>query len=463
MFPRKAFSLFLPYFLALDTYAATKLSLKETDRLIRASLAYLKATQVKETVSIERFKGEWLSQMGLDKDFVLLGKAGKAADDSNLFTTVSIYNILAEYYEKHPEFEEIAPMLEGAMENILRYKHPTRHSFGFWQYFPKRRAIWTKEERKTGNISLIRRSNNFDIEMKISNKAENVPDDADDTAQAHVAMFRHRSLANRQLLKPLDFQYEKIAPMFDAFLDLDRKSIPNVYNWRSRGFKHTGAYLTWFAHENRSLYLAFPHLDTVYLPLGLNDVDCVVNANVLAALEMYNERADSSGAPAACRYLRKVIRKKRAKVCGMYYPNWFNFHYNMSKAQSMGVHCVDEELPILVQDLLSNQTKKGSWSSYTIDSRRERDEIQATVYALNALLRLGDLSDTNVDEAVQRAFTFLLSKANDSGESTYWQGGIFFTGGTIVRKTAAWRSSAYTTALVLEALASYSHLLGGEP
>lgn len=437
--------------------AQSVLSHERANDLIGKAICYLQDAQVKETVGMTRFKGEWLSTMMLDKNFVLLGKVGKSADDSNFFTSVSTYTILADFYEKHPEYEELGPMLDEAMANLMRYKRPDTDTFGFWQYFPKRSPIWTEEEWRTGNISLIRRSNNFDIDLKISNKAENVPDDADDTALAYIAFYKHRILAKRGLVSPLTFHTPKLAPLFDAFLDVKRELIPNVYNWRGRGLDFTGAYLTWFAREIADIKYGFPKLDRVYLPLGINDVDCVVNANILATLSIYNEWDESVGKEASCKYLRKVIAKKKTKVCGMYYPNWYTFHYNMSKAKKLGVDCVDDHLPLLVQDLLKHQKKEGYWNSYKINNpKRNRDRIQATVYALNALLRLGDRNVSAVEDAIQRAFAYLLSKAEFEKDSVHWKGGIFFTGGTIVRKTAAWRSSAYTTALVLEALSQYT-------
>ena len=52
-----------------------------------------------------------------------------------------------------------------------------------------------------------------------------------------------------------------------------------------------------------------------------------------------------------------------------------------------------------------------------------------------------------------------MSKGIESEHSLSWPGGIFFSGGTIVRKTVLWRSDAYTTALVLESLVKYLDLL----
>ena len=309
--PRKAmlaavFGL-LPIFLASKAFShSSKVDYPSTVRFADKALSFIVNSQVKKTVGIRQFKGEWQSDMELDRDFILLGKKGYKAKDSNLFTTGAIHNILAQIILLYPEYGYLRPVLIDAMDNLLRYKKPNADTYGFWQYLPKRPHILSEDDK---SLPLIRRSNNFFIKKKIVNYAENVPDDADDTAMMLKAYKLHHKVTGHQVAR-----VQSISPIFDQYLDVKRKRMVNLYNIKGRGKHATSAFLTWFARERRNFSTAVPKQDKVYLPLGVNDVDCVVNANVLDTLTYYNELEQSKGSKYACQYLRDSIKKNRSKI-----------------------------------------------------------------------------------------------------------------------------------------------------
>ena len=80
---------------------------------ITNGIKYLSDTQVKETQNIEKFKGEWACYEDVDKSTPRIGKAGYSAYDSNLFTTATIHNSLAEIYLINPNLKEIPRMLQS--------------------------------------------------------------------------------------------------------------------------------------------------------------------------------------------------------------------------------------------------------------------------------------------------------------------------------------------------------------
>ncbi|MBF0314806.1 MAG: hypothetical protein HQK52_15400 [Oligoflexia bacterium] len=478
----RAFIVTILLFIYSSSLTMASLDLGETKQLIDASLLYLSNAQIKESVGIERFRGEWESTIHIEHSLPLLGFAGKKDYDSNNFTNTSIYNILApilldkQYSQEYAG--KIIPMLNSSIINILKYKNPATKTFGFWQFLPKRDHMWTLDERRNSldNPPLIRRSNNIWYRVRMVNHAENVPDDADDTATAYLALKYHHMLGELfpEVWSSQEIQEiptTKIAPFFDEFKDVLREARVNLLNRRGRITPFGGAFLTWFEHDDIKhrgiggfIYDLFPHRNQVYLPFGINDVDCVVNANVITALAVYGENLDNDGYNNSCDYLKKVITLKRYKICGMYYPNWNTFFYNATKAYSRGADCIGETLlKKMISDLIENQRDQGEWNSYR-RWRGEYDKVSATAFAVAALanyLVINKNHDEIALESLRRGLHFLLSKTiwDNERANAHWPGGIFFSGGTVVRKGVVWVSDAFTTALVVDALVNYRKLL----
>jgi hypothetical protein len=58
-------------------------------------------------------------------------------------------------------------------------------------------------------------------------------------------------------------------------------------------------------------------------------------------------------------------------------------------------------------------------------------------------------------ESIRRAITFIDSEKKIEQNQVSWTGGVFFSGGTIVRNILYFTSDAYTTALVAMAYQKY--------
>ncbi len=115
----------------------------------------------------------------------------------------------------------------------------------------------------------------------------NVPNDADDTAMA-TALLR---LENGRTIDATPLH------LITRYRDTRRFKFDSRDTWSS---KNTGAFLTWLKDENLETF-ATPNSGV--MPMGVNNVDCVVNANVLFSLALN----DMKGAPGF---------RKRALSCG---------------------------------------------------------------------------------------------------------------------------------------------------
>jgi len=260
-------------------------------------IAYLEAIQITETQDGVRYKGEWPTQMCLQRNFVMLGKS-RCLDDSNCFSVASIHNILAQIYLSYPEYEQIPPMLDPAFEQVMTYKHGD--VFNFWKLLPPTRNL------KRGVVPypqpMVRRPTNFDLYGIYVNNAANVVEDADDTAFAYIAMaLRKKILESYPLADEHHFDTDSLGIILDGYRDKNRKN-RHWFNMYSGNDHDTGAYLTWLGKEyefekwnfffdtfHDIFFLApfsecYPHPYKPYIPYGSNNIDAVVNSNVINAL-----------------------------------------------------------------------------------------------------------------------------------------------------------------------------------
>ena len=129
----------------------------------------------------------------------------------------------------------------------------------------------------------------------------------------------------------------RVAPdavtVFADFRDLQRK--PHTYN-ALHHYEQTGAFMTWLWDETRpetprSLF-ARPDKG-VRIPFKMNDVDCVVNANVLKLLST-TQQTSTPGYQDSCNYLNAIVEKKGYYSCGMYYPSQWVLPYVLATAMS---------------------------------------------------------------------------------------------------------------------------------
>jgi hypothetical protein len=429
----------------------------KTLKYTQHALAYLETSQQKENDSIFHFKGEWETQMSMNFWFPLMG--GKNSSyDSNCFSVATIHNILAEIYLQYPEYRNIPPMLDLAFDRIMSYQ--SDGTFNFWNLLPPTKPLkWF--EKETGH--LVRRPNNFPLPIKFIQKAANVANDADDTAAGLIAIYLRNKINGHQIPDSLNNIHE----IFDRYTDSNRKN-RLWYNYWQRQGPNSGAYLTWLGDEHEFstnwnivqeafhlgiFYLPFskmfPKAYEPYIPYGSNDLDPVVNANILGLLSIY-ENNESIATDDATEFIENDIVDRNYNYAATYYPNRYHIPYYVSKAYKNGVQELEESSAIIEGYILEKYKEDGLWTSR--DLINNSDSLQSTVLAVNSLLNISGINSEQSQEAIVSGLEYIFSKSKATDNGIYWEGGVFFAGGTLVRHVLHWQSDAVTTALILEAL-----------
>ena len=439
---------FLIVVLYIQLICASSLKADESDQLrnlINRAIVYLDQVQVKNDSVPIRYKGEWASEIVNLKDLPLLGNKGYSCYDSNCFVTSSIHNILAEIYLIDPSYPQVPTILKLSVENILSFK--SGNSFNFWHELRVPENIRNRYTEK--NQITRRRSNHFNYSSGYTSCLFNIFNDADDSAEAFRAVSLYNKICTLNgLSDKLVWKPDSIGWIFNSYRDIDRSYI-NYYNFYKAHGMNTGAFLTWFGGERYTTFL-FPDRKGHNLPLGINDIDCVVNANILTALAEYGEE-NSQEAKQALNWIIKMIEKEKCNSCGYYYPTCFSLFYALSKAISKGVE-VREDITRKIKDqMINSQKNDGSWGDEI-----EGNDLLSSLYALNALIDLCDNSDRRLRMIIEKGLKFIERSANFHSDYCFWEGGAFFSVGGIARKSHIWKSRAYTTALAVEALSSYN-------
>ena len=411
------------------------------------------------------FKGEWPTKMGLRSSFFLLGKK-KTVDDSNCFAVASTHNALANIYLKNPNYESIIPMLEKSMPRILAYQNGVK--FNFWNALTPYRKL--KKSDIIGQQPLVRRPTNFKLKSKYINNAANVVEDSDDTALGYMALKLYAQVTSQDSIIPSS---KVISEIYENYRDIHRNN-RHWYNYLNGNDYETGAFLTWLGNEyefkkwhiakviahNATFFLSFsecfPHAYVPYIPYGSNDLDAVVNANVLSVLVNYNA-LHTEGTKDAVRYLNEKSSKKKYDRVGIYYPNRYQFPYAVANAYSNGVKSLEPAKNNIIKFLISKQNQNGSWSARKIVNKK--DILQSTAYAVNALLNFDGMDHAETRKSIEKGIHFLINSKSNYKNEFFWKGGVFFSGGTVVRNTLYWKSDAFTTAIVLNAFSNYNYLL----
>jgi hypothetical protein len=129
----------------------------------------------------------------------------------------------------------------------------------------------------------------------------------------------------------------------------------------------------------------------------------------------------------------------------------------VSEAYSNGAKELHEAASYIIEYLLETQNIDGSW--FSRKSINKKDVIQSTAYSLNTLINFGNFEQNHTTKAIESAIQFLLEQCIEDEKGTHWNGGVFFSGGTVLRKTLFWKSDAYTTSIILKAFANYRNYL----
>lgn len=436
------------------------------DSIITSGIDYLYNSQYQKNDSSKyQYKGEWISTMNLENQFILLGKKAKKHEDSNCFTVGTIYNSLARVYLMDSSRKEVLEMLDLAFPRILTYKNG--NLYNFWNLLPPQ--IQINKFKPSDKQALVRRPTHFPLKSKFVNKAANILEDADDTSIGYTAEYYNSILHPNN---PSLLESKEIAALFDQYRDVNRNN-RHWYN-HSRGFDdNTGAFLTWFGEEyqfkNWNIFKdmfhnlfhflpfsqAFPYMEKPYMPFGSNDIDAVVNANILQLLSLLDQK--SKGSKSSVAFIERKILNHKFDFAAAYYSNRYSIGYAVSQANKSGETSLQKSVDECVHFILENQESDGAWSSRK--AINQGDRIQSTVYALSTLLQTDSLTiNTHLCE-IEKGIQFLLSNAIIEKDKIHWEGGVFFSGGTMVRKTLFWKSDALTTALIVELLVHFQNVI----
>ena len=440
----------------------------ELKNYIEQGIKFIEGNQIQITKYGEFYKGEWPTTMQMDKSFFYLGGKKKKAFDSNCFSITGTHNALAEIYLMYPEYENIPHVLHLAFEKILTYKKGDY--FNFWNLLPPTRKLQRGD--LIGEQPMTRRPTNFPLKRKYIHNAANITEDADDTSFGYLAMAMNRKIFGNSAVNGLLQSPKRLAPIFSKYRDLNRSN----RHWFNhlRGNDHeTGAFLTWFGEENhfkkwnilKATYhngiwfhkssQCYPHPYTPYIPYGTNDLDAVVNADILSSLA-YNGELASPAIDAAVNYIEYKSSKNQDEI-GIYYPNRFHFAYAVSEAYANGITELDSAMDNLIDFVIESQNSDGSFASRS--RLNKKDPIQSTAYALNTLVNYGNFEDEKIILVIEHAMQYLFKNSINNKKEIHWEGGVFFSGGTVNRNTLVWKSDAYTTAIILKAFAKYKNQL----
>ena len=484
----------------------------EVEQSIRGALLYLDDTQVRDRPGLHsayydycrqetrtctgadaNVAGEWASSIRFLPDRVGVGRAKITFRDSNAFVTAGVLYPLYFIDERLlPEEQRLAEKMRSlGVASLAEYKRGD--AYNFWVELVSQ----TSDAQKTGPLNIrIRQvqlgamlisyplypvwkvvTAGLDVGVgtwlrQVLNRAENpygfdsvfnIPNDADDTAIVVAVQKLH------SVLQPGDRVMPDLAAlkMLTRFRDLGRTKRDKRFE--ASETPDTGAFLTWLKDENLDTFSA---PEQGIIPLGVNNVDCVVNANALFSLAV-NDAGDWAGFDDARKMLMTVTNTRAwTKACVLYYPQLMMLPYALTRAYREGrLHhdpAMRETMGILLGDLLGMQKADGSFPG-----GKDRTRHLSTALATNALMNIGAsvARDNNLSDAYQsalaKAIKYLVSARRPhrlmfsgngnspaGGYGFKWAPGLFFAGS--FGDLAHWRSEPYSTAIVLEALVKFA-------
>lgn len=427
------------------------------------------------------------------------GESLVAVQDSNVFTTAAIVFPLYLFTDTQvqPHERVISEMVRTAVSTFPRYKRGDAYNFWLMQdgitsdvpvtgpyNIPVKmtelmgRTLGTSDwgfkfwklvtrgldvpDRAWIDSLLDKEQNPYGYDA-----AFNVPNDADDTSAVVATQKIHAQITGDTSVSP-DMGALKVVT---NYRDVPKRTKDDPRT-KWKGETPTGAYLTWLKDENVD---TFGTPKTGVIPLGVNNVDCVVNANTLFALGVTGA-TDWAGFQQAAEVMLTVAKTKAWKEkCGLYYPQRMMFPYVMSRAyRDGGVRTPTTELAaeFIMRELLNEQEASGAFSGGV-----DKTEHVSTALAAVTLMNIGSEKaermgrGADFDAALEKAVAFLIRERKDyslrnmdtfnrkgqqvSGKRLgyRWDSGLFFSAS--FWDFAQWRSEAYTVAIVTEALAKY--------
>ena len=447
-------------------------------------------------------KGEWANFIHIFPDVLSPHNAENESiiqiQDSNMFMTTAITYPLYLFDETGlPEGKRsVTDIRRQAVDSIRSYQH--EESFTFWP----RLAGSSSDKERVGPLNIPMKAgslqNVFPSRRKTSNDnystwstdlfnpainpygvdaLANIPADADDTALAASTL---------ELAAAFDGADRPSPSLTEGLLkwrDLGRVREDGRDTWKGQD---SGGFLTWLKDENVPREDRFMTPETGVIPLGVNNVDCVVNANALLALGLQG-LGDSAVVGDVSALMAKAVEQHSWPECGLYYPQRMIFPYSLTRAYRDGgirTPAMKSAMRRLLFDLLREQRDLAASSpkhAGAFSGGADPTYDLATGLALAGLLNIGEgiaaeagvLVDyqkalvaavdylTSHQEKVQIKFGTTFNRDNDrflfpnpKDKARKWDSGVFFSASNW--KLAQWRSDSYTAAIVLEALAKYA-------
>jgi hypothetical protein len=278
----------------------------------------------------------------------------------------------------------------------------------------------------------------------------NIPNDADDTAAMAALLHLAGRPGSGQLLEILSHHR-----------DLDRAREDGRDAWKGND---TGVFLTWLADEEQP---PFSRPENGVIPLAVNNVDAVVNANALHAMALTGRR-DLPGYRDAMRLVARCITSRHWPDAGLYYPQMMILPYAASRAWREGPargEPLDAAMTVLLRDILDLQdhfARSHPLKAGAFPGGEDATESLSTALGLTALLNIGqECAQATGEEtrylcAIDRAAAYLMrqAKRHHLSGTVSWESGLFFS--SSFKDLAHWRSEAFTTAMAVEALAKYT-------
>ena len=445
--------------------------------------------------------GEWASYIHfMPNKLGFHGRAPLTIQDSNLFMTAFIGYPLFLFDETQLPTNKryIDQMLKLAMKNVASFKRG--NAFNFWAVLPGTKSSFPRTGPFNIPVSQLEMLAKAYVNPKFKrffailargqrtppkywiteclNKNNNVtgadalfniPNDADDTSTgvAFQALFAKR------------FPSSGIRPNYKAlqeistYRDINRTKEDGRDSWKG---KNTGAYLTWLKDENKPV---FDHPEQGVIPLGVNNVDIVVNSNVLFSLSFTGNK-DLPGYKNCINLVVNAIKKHAWPEAGLYYPQNMIFPYAVTRAWRDGT-AREGQMPAAMKILLKDLLKEQKWWGHRHPRHKgafpggdDKSDNLATALGVTALINIG--AKTAIEEnflseyenAIKSGVAYLIKTckwqkpknkstigvfATPKGRCATWESGLFFAAS--FWDLAHWRSQAFTDAMVLEALTKY--------
>jgi hypothetical protein len=259
--------------------------------------------------------------------------------------------------------------------------------------------------------------------------------------------------------------------IFSEFTDTNRTK-SDRHNDKSMG--ETGAFLTWLKDENAPV---FKNPEFGVVPLEVNNVDIVINANALLALSLFQKQS-INGFNQAAELLMKCVENNSWTDASLYYPNKLYFPYSLSRAWREGrlnINGIEKALQKLMLVLTEEQKDferqnpklKGAFPCGS-DGNYTFSTTLFLLFLLNTGKKISEEAEIQIsyDKTVKAAIDFILQNSIKTKvlnrhhrqlpgiiEPVYWNSGVLYS--SSIKDLAEWRSDSQCTALVLEALAKY--------